>query len=162
MKIKKLFKTHWFAPYVLRNGKLKPNLKLLSEQFKTGVYFIRDKKTQKIAYVGFSGSNLYKTIYRHFQRWVDGQYRATFSKNSGWQLQIIFCNPKQAQRLENYYIKKYKEIGQADYNNYQYSTSENTIKADSKNTSVVDLETGKQIIDIVTLAPDQEKEDFPF
>lgn len=161
MKIKKLFKTHWFAPYVLRNGKLKPNLKLLSEQFKTGVYFIRDKKTQKIAYVGYSGSNLYKTIYRHFQRWVDGQYRATFSKGAGWQLQIIFCSPKQAQRLEEYFIKKYKEKGEANYNNYQYTTKENTIKTDIKNSSVVDLETDKQIIDIITLRPDQDNED-PF
>jgi hypothetical protein len=164
MKIKKLFKTHWFAPYGKKNGIYKPNLKLLSNQFKTGVYFIRNKKTTKILYVGFSGYNLYKTIYRHFQSWNDRtQYRATFDKkNSDFQIQIIFCKPKQAQRLEEYFIKKYKEIGQATYNNYQYTTKENTIITDSKNSNVTDIETGKQIIDIVTLAPDQNTDDMPF
>lgn len=163
MKIKKLFKTHWFSPYSKKNGIYKPNLKLLSEQFKTGVYFIRNKKTKKVLYVGYSGYNLYKTIYRHFQKWTDRQYRATFDKkNNDYQLQIIFCSPKQAQRLENYFIKKYKELGQADYNNYQYTTSENIIKTNSNNTEVTDLETGKQIIDIVTLRPDQNTDDFPF
>jgi hypothetical protein len=163
MKIKKLFKTHWFSPYVKKNGIYKPNLKLLSEQFKTGVYFIRNKKTKKILYVGYSGYNLYKTIYRHFQKWTDQQYRATFDKkNNDYQLQIIFCKTKQAQRLENYFIKKYKEIGQATYNNYQYTTSENVIKTNSNNTEITDTETGKQLIDIVTLKPDQNTEDFPF
>jgi hypothetical protein len=164
MKIKKLFKTHWFAPYVKKNGILKPNLKLLSEQFKTGVYFIRNKKTNKILYVGFSGYNLYKTIYRHFQSWQDRrQYRATFDKkNTDYQLQIIFCKPKQAQRLEEYFIKKYKEIGQASFNNYQYTTKDNIIKTNNNNSSVIDLETGKQTIDIITLRPDQNTDDFPF
>lgn len=156
MKIKKLIKTIWFAPYVLRNGKLKPNFKQ-TEKFKTGVYFIRDKQSQKIKYVGFSGNNLYRTIYRHFQKWEDGQYRATFNKNSkSYQLQIIFCSPKQAQRLEEYFIKKYKERGEADKNNYQYKTKEETIKTNNTNTEVKDLETGKTIIDIVTARPDEE------
>jgi hypothetical protein len=156
MKIKKLVKTIWFAPYVLKNDKLKPNFKQ-TEKFKTGVYFIRDKKTQKILYVGYSGSNLYRTIYRHFQRWEDGQYRATFNKNNkSYQLQILFCSPQQAARLEKFFIKKYKERGEAEKNNYQYETSEETIKSNSNNTEVKDLETGKTIIEIVTARPDEE------
>jgi hypothetical protein len=36
---------------------------------KSGVYLIKSKRTNKIVYVGYSASNLYKTMYRHFQSW---------------------------------------------------------------------------------------------
>lgn len=44
---------------------------------KKGVYLI--KVNGKLRYIGYSGSNLYKTIYRHFQSWDDPrQARVTY------------------------------------------------------------------------------------
>jgi hypothetical protein len=76
---------------------------------KSGAYLI--KKNGKIVYIGYSASNLYKTIYRHFQSWTDPtQRRVTYQnelKNNSFTVRVILCTPKQAQRLEKYLILKY-------------------------------------------------------
>lgn len=80
---------------------------------KSGVYLIKSKRTNKIVYVGYSGYNLYKTMSRHFQKWVDpSQYRATFSK-TGYTVRIVLTTPKRASLLESALIKKYKPKGNA-------------------------------------------------
>jgi hypothetical protein len=56
---------------------LRPYKKDLSTTFsaargKAGVYIIRKKG--KVIYVGYSETNLYRTLYRHFQTWTDKRF----------------------------------------------------------------------------------------
>ena len=114
----RIAKSKWFKPYANKNGTLKPTFKILSQQFNKGCYLIRDKNNT-IVYVGYSGSQLQKTLYRHFQSWNDPkQYRATFPK-TGYTVRVIFTTAKQAERLEKYLIQRYKP----KYNNFQYKTN---------------------------------------
>lgn len=76
---------------------------------KSGVYLI--KENGKIVYVGHSKSNLYKTLYRHFQRWDSHQTRATYkakgNKRKKYRVRTILCTPNQAHRLEIALCKKH-------------------------------------------------------
>lgn len=148
-------RTVWFYPYVVKNNKLKPNLRLNAKKFNTGIYLIKDLKTNKILYVGYSGSNLYKTMYRHFQNWSSSkQYRAVFKK-SGVKIRIIFTSPKKAQSLEKYLIRKYKEKGEAVYNQFQYET-----EAEIKPQIYENWD--EEIKDIITARPNEDENDIPF
>ena len=69
-----------------------------------GVYIIKHRG--RIQYVGYSYSNVVKTAYRHFQKWEDRQYRATFPRSA--EMLIFKTTRKQAERLEKYYIEKYQ------------------------------------------------------
>lgn len=61
----------------------------------------------KIQYVGFSGYNVVKTAYRHFQNWNDPrQYRATFPKTARI-LIIPTRSAKRAKAIEETLIAKY-------------------------------------------------------
>jgi excinuclease UvrABC nuclease subunit len=102
-------KTRFTPPY---DSKGKTNFRFAEK--KSGVYLIKSKRTNKIVYVGYSGNNLYRTMYRHFQKWTDNtQYRATFSKDK-YSVRIVFSSPKRASLLEKALIKKYKPKGNAD------------------------------------------------
>ncbi len=75
---------------------------------KSGVYLIyRDSKP---AYIGMSKTNVYRTMYRHFQSWDDPlQKRVTYSKRSkSITVRVVLCTPLQAHNLEKALIKKYK------------------------------------------------------
>lgn len=98
-----------FAPiYITKDGKQKVNLPTCSTCNQSGVYFIKSNRTGEIVYIGFSGSNLYKTITRHFQTWNDFfQLRKVYSKNN-YTIRVIFTHPKRAAILEQYLINKYK------------------------------------------------------
>lgn len=73
-----------------------------------GVYIIRDKRTGVISYVGQSTSNLYKTLYRHFQSWIDPrQYRTTYKKHGHEVAIFIVKNAREVLELERYLILKY-------------------------------------------------------
>lgn len=66
-----------------------------------GVYIIY--KNDVPVYVGYSGTDVYKTMYRHFQQWTDRrQVRITYVKNDERiKVRVIYCNtPQQATRLE--------------------------------------------------------------
>ena len=94
-------KSRWIAPYTNKRTNA-PGIK-----GKSGVYLIRKAGTDKILYRGFSTSDLYKTLYRHFQSWEDdNQVRVTYPK-SGYQIRIILCTPKQAKNLEEALRYKY-------------------------------------------------------
>lgn len=99
MKVQK-----FIAPY---NKFDKPTLQ--NSWKKSGVYLI--KEDDKIVYVGHSKSNLYKTMYRHFQKWDSHQTRATYkakgNKRKKYKVRIILTTPKQAERLERVLCKKY-------------------------------------------------------
>ncbi len=77
---------------------------------KSGVYLIY--KNDKIVYVGFSGADLYKTMYRHFQSWTDNtQRRVTYNakrKNSPYTVRVVLTSPVRASKLEKELIKKHK------------------------------------------------------
>jgi excinuclease UvrABC nuclease subunit len=101
-------KSRFKAPY---NKLGKTTFRFTSK--KSGVYLIKSKRTNKIVYVGYSGSDLYRTMYRHFQKWTDNtQYRATFTKNSHT-VRVVLTTPKRATLLERALIIKYKPIGNA-------------------------------------------------
>jgi hypothetical protein len=77
---------------------------------KSGVYLIYPIGSQKAVYIGMSGSNLYKTILRHFQSWNDRQQiRVTYAKQ-GYNIRIVLCTPQQAERLERALIVKHNPI----------------------------------------------------
>lgn len=101
-------KTKFLQPYRTEKGKQRPNLPHLREGKQAGVYLIKSKRSDKIIYVGYSETQLYKTIYRHFQEWNDrNQDRFTYNK-TGYLVRIIFTTPGRAAILEKYLIKKLK------------------------------------------------------
>lgn len=75
---------------------------------KVGVYLI--KKNGEIVYVGHSTSDLYKTLYRHFQSWSDPtQKRVSYKsqlKRNKFSVRVILTTKSQAYRLEKYLVMK--------------------------------------------------------
>lgn len=114
--------TNWFSPYVTVKGKERTSLKKETNKLK-GLYFVRNKKTLKIEYVGYSHSSLYKTIYRHFQSWKDKQHRATFNRKN-YHIKVLICRSSKIEDLEKYYIQKYKPVK----NGNMYSDADVNVK----------------------------------
>ncbi len=78
-------------------------------QNRSGCYII--KENAKIVYVGMSGSNLYKTLYRHFEHWSHKlqevtTYKTRLTKHK-YTVRVILCTPAQATRLERLLIIKH-------------------------------------------------------
>lgn len=96
----------------MKKSKLKKpytkNKKIRFKAKKPGVYMIYRKKT--LLYVGMSGSNVYKSLYRHFQTWNDPtQVRITYKQLKNIKVRVIYTNtPGQAAKLEKALIIKYK------------------------------------------------------
>lgn len=107
-----------FLPPYQQNGKTS----FPEANGKTGVYLI--KENQKLVYVGESGYNLYKTLYRHFQTWNHSwqqviSYKDKLNKNK-YTVRLIFCTAKQATSLEKALIIKHKpRDNDQKYENYQ-------------------------------------------
>lgn len=88
------------------NDKGKPTFKIRDT---AGVYIIFRK--DKAVYVGFSKTNVYKTMYRHFQRWEQStQRRVLYDPNDkNIRVRVIYVNtPLNADRLEKALIIKLK------------------------------------------------------
>lgn len=86
---------------------------------KPGCYLIRENGV--LVYIGMSATNVYKTMYRHFQRWPDRQqllitYRDRLKKNH-YTVRVVYCTAKQAQALERLLIIKHKPRD----NDFKYS-----------------------------------------
>ncbi|MEL7532348.1 MAG: GIY-YIG nuclease family protein [Bacteroidota bacterium] len=102
----------WFSPYLKRKNKKGKLIRKTTLPFITkaqcGVYIIRSKKTKKILYVGYSASQLYKTLYRHFQDWrKSSQYRAEYRDADKYEVMIILTRScLNAANLEQFYINK--------------------------------------------------------
>ena len=81
---------------------------------KSGVYLIF--KNNFLRYVGYSGYNVYKTLYRHFQSWNDpNQIRSVYSPNDQQiKVRVIYCNNSKAKKLESALIIKYQPIDNPD------------------------------------------------
>lgn len=107
-------KTRFFKPYIREN-------KCTLKRTGSGVYLI--EKKGDIVYVGMSYGNVKKTLYRHFQKWTDK--RSAFLKDKDGFARVSYCNDDiedfrvrviftntgtQAEKLEQYLIKKHKPI----------------------------------------------------
>lgn len=81
---------------------------------KSGVYLIFRNAT--LRYVGYSGYNVYKTLYRHFQSWNDpNQIRSVYSPTDQQiKVRVIYCNNTKAKKLESALIIKYQPIDNPD------------------------------------------------
>ncbi|AXH73888.1 MAG: hypothetical protein [Bacteriophage sp.] len=113
-------------PYI--NGKLNPELGLKPNAKQIGVYLIYENG--RPVYIGYSGSQLYKTFTRHFQSWDDPhQVRITYTKiqAEGMKARVAICNTaKQAAALEKALILKYKpRDNPSKYNDYVTSKYDN-------------------------------------
>jgi len=99
-----LYKQRRSKPYK-DNGKTNFNI-----QGRPGVYMIY--KNDELRYIGYSGTNLYKTLYRHFQSWKDKtQTRVTYKDLKGITVRIVYTtNGSQASNLERALIVKYAPI----------------------------------------------------
>jgi hypothetical protein len=97
----KFFKQKLSPPY--KNGK--PVFKLRNIG---GVYIIYEKG--KIVYVGYSRTNLYRTLYRHFSKWNDSQYRVVYSpKDENIKVKVIYTKASyMAKVLEQALILQHK------------------------------------------------------
>lgn len=70
----------------------------------------------KLRYVGYSGSDVYKALYRHFQTWNDRQARLgqrqeriTYSPPGSYRVRVVYTNSKaQAAELERALIIRHK------------------------------------------------------
>jgi GIY-YIG catalytic domain len=99
----KFIKTKWFPPY---SKARKTNLAFL--RGKAGVYLIRNT-WDTIVYVGYSTSDLEKTITRHFQKWeTKTQRRATYSQESDLTIRVVVTTPARAAILERALLVKYR------------------------------------------------------
>ncbi|MEL6193937.1 MAG: GIY-YIG nuclease family protein [Bacteroidota bacterium] len=101
--------SRFFPPYFKKNGRDRTTLNYITKAC-CGVYIIRSKQTKKILYVGFSGKDLYKTLYRHFQSWEDPkQYRTTYANKYAYEIMVVLHpNPNIMFMLEQYYIDRLK------------------------------------------------------
>lgn len=100
-----MYKLRFKAPY-------KPNGKTNFPEALShpGVYLI--KENGKLVYIGMSQSNVYKTMYRHFQSWDDNrQIRVTYKdkmKRNDYTARVVYCTAAQAARLEAGLILKHR------------------------------------------------------
>src|SRR3989338_8447955 len=100
----KVFK---FLPPYKANGKTNfPEAKA-----RTGVYLI--KKNDKLIYIGYSESDLYKTLYRHFQTWNDTNQPERISYKTAllrhkFTVRVVFTTKKRAAALEKALILKHQ------------------------------------------------------
>lgn len=62
-----------------------------------------------LRYVGYSASDIYKTMYRHFQNWPDAkQIRVVYKQLHDVKVRVIYCTPEQAAKLERALIIKHQ------------------------------------------------------
>ena len=127
----------WFMPY--NESGQKTNFYKVTKA-KSGVYFIRSKKTKETYYIGYSSSNLYKALYRHFQyhnennAYYSGdgtQKRIYYADRFKYEIMLGLTSKQNAPKLErhlileqqprdctikyDYYIEKMNETADSDF-----------------------------------------------
>jgi len=104
---------------------------LLDLKNKSGVYLIKESATGKVVYVGYSSSNLYKVIMRHFYYWKDQrQIRVSYSFPGLYKVRAVVTTPAMAMKLEKYLILKLQP-------------EDNPDKLENYTLSAADLKTGQ-------------------
>ena len=127
-------KSTFISPY---NKQGKANYKTVR---KAGVYLI--KENSKLVYIGMSVTDVYKTMYRHFQTWNDRQQpeRVTYKsdlKRNNYTVRIIYCTSKQASALETALIIKHKpRDNENKYNNYKLNSYDKQVIETYNNTDI--------------------------
>jgi excinuclease UvrABC nuclease subunit len=96
-----MIKTRLYSPYDAKGKTTFPS------RAKSGVYLIY--KEDVLRYVGYSASDIYKTMYRHFQSWPDPkQVRVVYKNLKGVKVRVIYCTPSQAAKLERAIIIRHE------------------------------------------------------
>jgi hypothetical protein len=107
-------KSRFLSPYT-KDGKTR-----FPARDKSGVYLIKSKSGEML-YIGSSGTDVYKTCYRHLQTWSSWQRVVTYVNDlENVLLRIVYCTPKQALALEKKLIWKHSPKD----NVYQYESEE--------------------------------------
>jgi len=99
-----------------------------------GTYLIY--KNSKLVYVGFSSYNVYKTMYRHFQRWNDPtQVRVIYNPNDpGIKVRVIYTTAARSKKLEKALILKYAPKDNPEkYNSYVLDKKSEKVLNDAEN-----------------------------
>lgn len=108
---------------------------------KSGVYLIKENGI--LVYVGMSGNNLYRTMYRHFEAWYHKQqevvsYQSRLSRHK-YTVRVILCTPAQAARLERYLVLKHNpRDNDLKYKGYQLNAWDNQVYETYTKTPVTD------------------------
>lgn len=110
---------------------------------RSGVYLI--KENDKLVYVGYSGTNLYRTMYRHFESWTHrSQEVITYADKMSrkrYTVRVILCTPAQAARLERALIIKHEpRDNQNKYRNYQLDLRDKKVYQEYKSIPVENIE----------------------
>lgn len=102
--------TKFQPPYIKgKSGLYKSNFPQLKEKgSQAGVYIIKSKETGDLLYIGSSRTQLYKTLYRHFEQWNDKQQERYVYDKHKYLVRIIYTTPERAAYLEAYLINKYQ------------------------------------------------------
>lgn len=88
---------------------------------KSGVYIIRQKSIlhPNITYVGLSLTDIYGTLYRHFQVWNDRRFERVVYDRNHYLVRVIYCTPGQASKIERALIIKHQPKDNTDkFENY--------------------------------------------
>ena len=128
-------RTKFLPPYKKEGQKYKTTF--ADAKGKSGVYFI--KENGKLVYIGYSSTNIYKTLYRHFQHWTHPlQYVVSYAgkmKHNKYTVSVCYCTPKQAVTLErNFIIKLRPRDCDIKYKNYTETASEKAYKGKTVDT----------------------------
>lgn len=128
-------RTKFLPPYQKNGQKYKTTF--TDAKSKSGVYFI--KENNKLVYIGYSGTNLYKTLYRHFQYWTHPyQYVVSYAgklDHNNYTVSVCYCTAKQAAALErNFIIKLRPRDCDIKYKNYTETAAEKAYKEKTVNT----------------------------
>jgi excinuclease UvrABC nuclease subunit len=126
----KLYKQRRVKPYQA-SGKTTFNLR-----GKPGVYLIYSG--ERVVYVGYSGTNLYKTMYRHFQKWNDRtqQKRVVYRDLKGITVRVVYTNNAgTASKLEKALIVKHKPRDNDQLLDFDKDTVKSTLKVYSELTA---------------------------
>lgn len=134
------YKTKEAPPYYKKSGAMRQSTTFNLRNV-PGVYLIY--KNDRLVYCGFSKTNVYKTLYRHFQEWgTSNQVRTVYTNLKGITCRVIYCkNGNQASRLEKAIIIKHKP--KDNQNKYDLYTT------DKKEEEIYNIVTGEPEKDII-------------
>jgi hypothetical protein len=113
-----MLKTKFVQPYTQAPGYMR-RLTTFPARAKAGVYLIKEGKD--IVYIGHSRTDVYKTMYRHFQEWTHREQEVTTYAGQDldkYTVRVIYCTAKQAEAAEKYLIKRHKPRD----NKYKYES----------------------------------------
>jgi hypothetical protein len=117
---------------------------------KRGVYLVYRKRllgSPVLRYVGYSGTDVYKALYRHFQEWNDRQARlgqrderTTFSPPGSYVVRVLYTHTKsEASELEQALIIKHRPPDNPDkLETYTLTRAGQAMAAASESAPLVD------------------------